>query len=159
MRLRASVALLICLLATTAAGCGSTHKGATSTPTTTAAPPTTTQAVVDPLARLTRCFEGQGYTVTPITPEALQTAPRRFQFIAVWDLLNPNARVAVSLAISKSIAGAKLGAAYTRKLNAKLGKGVVKAPVVRLGRFDVLWTAEPAGVDTASIYGCVRKAL
>ena len=92
-------------------------------------------------------------------PAALRTATRRFQFIDVWDLLNSNNRVALAVAISKNRHAAKLAAVWTRKLNAKLGRGVVKAPVVQFGRIDVLWTAEPGPADTASIYGCVRKAF
>lgn len=149
MRLRASRALLVCVLATVAAGCGSAHKDTA----------TTSHAAADPLLPLRQCVERQGYSVTPDTPAALRTAPGRFRFVAVWNLLNPNNRVALALAISRTNEGARLAAAWTRKTNARLGKGVVKAPVVQFGRIDVLWTAEPARPDTASIYGCVRRAL
>jgi hypothetical protein len=105
---------------------------------------------------LRQCFRRRGYGVTPDSASALKTAPRRFEFVTVWNLVNPD-RVALAVAISRSESGAKQAAVWTRKLNAKLGKGAVKAPVVRFGKVDVLWTDEPDPPDKANIYGCVRR--
>jgi len=44
---------------------------------------------------------------------------------------------------------------WTRGLNKRLGKGVVAAPVVRFGRIDVLWTAEPNARDVG---GCTAAS-
>jgi hypothetical protein len=103
------------------------------------------------------CFVRRGYAVTPDTPEALGTAPARFEFVTVWNLLNPD-RIALSVTISRSVAGARRAAAWTTRENEKLGRGVVKAPVVRFGAIDVLWTDAPDRRDTTAIYGCVRPA-
>jgi hypothetical protein len=105
---------------------------------------------------LRRCFRRRGYRVTPDSAAALKTAPRRFEFVTVWNLVNPN-RLALAVTISRSTAGAKRAAVWTRKLNNKIGKGAVKAPVVQFGKIDVLWTDEPDPPDRTNIYGCVRR--
>ncbi len=103
------------------------------------------------------CFSRRGYRTTADSAKALATAPSRFQFVTVWNLLNPN-RVALAITISRSVVGAKRAAVWTRAEDAKLGKGVVKATVTRFGKIDVLWTVEPGHADTTAIYGCVRPA-
>ena len=75
----------------------------------------------------------------------------------MWNLLNPD-RVALALTISKSPVGAKRAEVWTRKANARIGKGVVRAPVVRFGRINVLWTTDPDKIDKDAIYGCVRAS-
>jgi hypothetical protein len=107
------------------------------------------------------CLRHHGYEVSPESASVRGTAPRRFEFVAIWQLLNADPslrRVSLALTISKSAAGAARAAAWTRRENAKLGKGVVHAPVARFGRIDVLWTAEPGRADARDIYGCVRPA-
>lgn len=136
--------MLACVLASLLSGCGSSAKPATST-----------QAAASRLLPLRLCFRQHGYSVAPDSATALHTAPRTFEFVAVWNLLNPNG-VAVTVTISRSIDGAARAAAWTRQENAKLGKGVVTAPVVQYGRIDVLWTAAPERRDTSGIYPCVR---
>jgi hypothetical protein len=146
--------VLVCLLAAAAAGCGSSSHGSAETTQTTA---TTHATQASRLAALEYCLRQNGYIVTPITPAALRTAPRRFEFITVLNLQNPN-RVPVAVAVSRSLAGATRAAKWTRKLNAKIGKGVVKAPVVQLDKIDVLWTAEPQPPDRRNVYSCVIRA-
>ena len=141
-------ALLSCLLAVGAAGCGSSGKHAQTTTTTK----TTTAAKYHSLQS---CLRRHGYQVSVEPPEVRRTAPRDFEFIAVWNLLNPH-RIALAVTISKSADGAARAAVWTRKTNARIGKGVVHAPVARFGRINVLWTAEPDGADRNAIYGCVR---
>ena len=154
MKRRSPGVVLVCLLAAAAAGCGSSSHGSAETTQTT----TTTHATqASALAALEYCLRQNGYIVTPITPAALKTAPRRFEFIAVWDLQNPN-RVPVSVAISRSLAGATRAAKWTRKFNVKLGRGVVKAPVVQLDKIDVLWTMRPGPRDRRNVYSCVIRS-
>jgi hypothetical protein len=145
-----AAAVAACLVATVA-GCGSSTKRA-QTPTTTSAHASTVAA----LTPLRLCLRRRGYGVTPISASALKTAPRRFEFVTVWDLVNPN-RLALAVTISRSVEGARRAAVYTRKLNAKIGKGVVKAPVVQFGKINVLWTDTPDPPDKRNIYGCVRR--
>jgi hypothetical protein len=97
-----------------------------------------------------------GYTVTPESAADVGTAPRRFEFIAVWNLLNPS-RVALALTFSRDTGGAEQATAWTRRENSKIGRGAVIAPVVRIGRIDVLWTAKPGVHDVKDVYGCVRR--
>jgi hypothetical protein len=134
---------LLCLLA---AGCGGSSKHAQ-----------TTTAASAGFQSLRLCFRHQGYAITPESARIRGTAPRSFQFIAVWNLLNPN-RIALAVTISKNTDGAKRANAWTRKSNAKVGKGAVHAPVVRFGRINVLWTNDPGAADKNAIYGCVRSA-
>ena len=134
--------LLACLLAAAASGCGSSSKPV----------PTSPEATLLPM-RL--CLRHHGYSVTPESASVMRTAPASFEFVAVWDLLNP-ARVAVTLTVSRSAAGAARVAVWTRRENAKIGKGVVVAPVVQLGRIDLLWTAKPGRGDTSGVDVCVR---
>jgi hypothetical protein len=134
------------VLAVSAAGCGSSGEKA--------APPS-------PYQSLRLCLRHHGYAVTPESATVRATAPSRFEFVAIWQLLNQNPalrRIALTLTISKSATGAAKAAVWTRKENAKLGKGVVKAPVTQFGRYLVLWTAEPGHGDAKDIYGCVRAA-
>lgn len=144
----ATLAVLACLLAAGAAGCGSSGKHAQTTTTTKKAAP---------YAALVTCFHRHGYRVSTELPSVRRTAPARFEFLNIWNLLNPN-RIALAVTVSKTPAAAGRAAAWTRQENAKIGKGVVHAPVVRFGRFDVLWTAEPDQADTKAIYGCVRAS-
>jgi hypothetical protein len=137
--------VLVSLLAVGAAGCGSSSKHAH----------TTTKAAGTQSLRL--CLRHQGYAISPESARVRGTAPREFEFLAVWNLLNPD-RVALALTISKSADGARRAAAWTRRSNAKIGKGVVHAPVVRFGRINVLWTTDPDAADKNAIYGCVRAA-
>ncbi len=134
---------LVCLLAVSAAGCGSSH------------PATTTVRHAAPYAQLKSCLRGKGYAVTPESAADVRTAPRRFEFTAVWNLLNMS-RVALALTFSRDTGGAEQASSWTRRENAKLGRGAVAAPVVRFGRIDVLWTATPGAHDLKDIYGCVR---
>ena len=138
--------VLVCLLAVGAAGCGSSSKH----PQTATAQAAGTQS-------LRLCLRHQGYAISPESARVRGTAPREFEFLAVWNLLNPD-RIALALTISKSADGARRAAAWTRKSNAKIGKGVVHAPVVRFGRINVLWTTDPDAADRNAIYGCVRAA-
>jgi hypothetical protein len=142
---KASAAALVCLVGVAAAGCGSSGK---------ANPPSPEQS-------LRLCLRHHGYAVTPESAHVRGTAPKRFEFTSIWQLLNQNPnlrRIALTLTISKTAAGASQAAAWLRKENAKVGKGVVKAPVIQFGRYDVLWTAEPGTGDAKDIYGCVRTA-
>jgi hypothetical protein len=132
--------VLACLLA---AGCGSSKHAAS--PRTTA------------LQSLRLCLRGQGYAVSPESATVRATAPRRFEFYAIWNLLNPN-RVALAMTFSRTPAGAKRANVWTQKTNDRIGKGKVHAPVVRIGRINVLWTTDPDTADTKSIYGCVRSS-
>ncbi len=102
------------------------------------------------------CLSKKGYTVTPESPADVATAPRRFEFTSVWNVLNPS-RVALALTFSRNLDGAKQAATWTRRENAKLGRGAVKAPVVRIGKIDALWTAPPGVRDAKDVYGCIRK--
>src|SRR5579862_8574226 len=128
----AAVALM-CLLALSAAGCGSSHKAAVKPPPPKPAPKPA------PLASLESCLEGHGYAVTPESPADVATAPARFQFTSVWNVVNP-ARVTFALTFSRDLTGAKQAAVWVRQTNAKMGRSVVTAPVVRIGLIDVLWT-------------------
>jgi hypothetical protein len=101
------------------------------------------------------CLRHHGYSISPESAAHLRTAPPNFDFVAVWNLLNPD-RIALSVTISKSVAGARRAAVWTRRLNARIGRGVVHAPVVRFGRVNVLWTTDPGAADKSDIYGCVR---
>lgn len=146
MTRKAICALLVGALAVTASGCGSSKKQA--------APPSPDQT-------LRLCLRQHGYAVTPESARVRATAPSRFEFLAIWQLLNQNPslrRIALTLTISKSASGAAKAAVWLRKENAKLGKGVVKAPVKQFGRVNVLWTAQPGQGDAKDIYGCVRAA-
>jgi hypothetical protein len=85
------------------------------------------------------CLRHHGYAISPESTAVRATAPRRFEFVSVWNLLNLN-RVALALTISRT------------------AKGAERAPVVRIGRFDALWTADPGPADKADVYGCMRAA-
>ena len=141
------------MLAAVSAGCGSSSHGSAQSTTQT----TTHATQASKLAALEYCLRQNGYVVTPDSPAALRTAPRRFEFIAVWNLSNPN-RVPVAVAISRSLAGATRAAKWTRTFNVKLGRGTVKAPVVQLDKIDVLWTMEPRPPDRRNVYSCVIKS-
>lgn len=95
--------------------------------------------------------------VTPESAADVATAPRRFGFTAVWNLLNP-ARVALALTFSRDSGGAQEAVVWTRRENKRLGRGAVKAPVVRIGKIDALWTATPPVRDTKDVYGCIRRS-
>jgi hypothetical protein len=142
---RASTPLLACLLVALLAGCGSSSRHAQAS-----------AAAPSPLGSLQVCLRKQGYQVSAEPPSVRRTAPRSFEFVAVWNLLNPD-RVALALTVSKTRAGASRAAVWTRKANEKIGKGVVHAPVVQFGRIDVLWTTDPGPRDTNDIYRCVRQ--
>jgi hypothetical protein len=103
------------------------------------------------------CFRKHGYSVTPDSATALKTASPRFDFLTVWNLLNPN-RVALAVTFSRSLDGAKRAEKWVRRFNKKLSKGKVDAPVVRFGKVNVLWTAKPDPPDTRNIYGCIRQS-
>ena len=66
--------------------------------------------------------------------------------------------MALALTFSRDPAGAERAAAWTRRENAKIGRGSVLAPVVRIGSVDVLWTATPGLHEMNDVYGCVRRA-
>lgn len=144
MSWRGATVGLLCLLAVGAAGCGSAGPAAT-----------TTVRHAAPYAQLKTCLRRKGYAVTPESAADLRTAPRRFEFTAVWNLLNMS-RIALALTFSRDTGGAERASAWTRHENAKLGRGAVLAPVVRFGRIDVLWTATPGAHDLKDIYGCIR---
>lgn len=135
---------LVCLLAVGAAGCGSSGRGAT----TSARPPA-------PFGSLKTCLSRKGYRSTSETAAAVRTAPRRFEFIAVWNVLKP-LKVALALTFSRDTGAAEQAATWTRRENAKIGRGAVSAPVVRIGRIDVLWTGKPAAQYAKEVYGCVK---
>lgn len=137
--------LLACLLAATLAGCGSSGKHTQ-----------TSAAATSPLASLKACFEKRGYKVDVEPPSVRGTAPRAFGFVAVWNLLNPD-RIALALTVSKTRSGASRAAAWTRKANERIGKGVVHAPVAQFDRINVLWTTDPDRRDKTAVYGCVRQ--
>jgi hypothetical protein len=138
------VVVLACLLAAGAAGCGSSGKPSPPKPGSAKA-----------LLPVRLCLRHNGYAVTPESAKIRRTAPKSFEFLAIWGLLNP-ARVALTVTFSKSEAGATRAQAWLRKENAKVGRGVVHAPVARFGKVDVLWTAQPSAADMKGIYGCVR---
>ena len=115
----------------------------------------TAQTGSPPLS-LRMCLRKHGYSVSPESVGDLGTAPRRFDFVAIWQVLNP-ARVALALTFSSDTAGAKRAATWTRRENAKVGRGAVIAPVVRIGKIDVLWTATPGVGNVNAVYGCVRR--
>jgi len=138
------VAVLACPLAAGAAGCGSSPKHATP------------RVPRSPLSSLKTCFERRGYRVDVEPPRVRGTAPPSFEFVAVWNLLNPD-RIALAITISKTRSGAARAAAWTRKSNRQIGKGAVRAPVVQFDRINVLWTNDPDARDTHDIYGCVRR--
>jgi hypothetical protein len=147
VRRSALLALSICLLGAGAAGCGSSGRH------------TTTAAVAkSPLPALKSCFERRGYKVDVEPPRVRATAPRSFEFVAVWNLLNPD-RIALAVTVSKTHAGAARAAAWLRKTNKRITKGKVRAPVVQFDKLNVLWTTDPATRDTRDIYGCVRQSL
>jgi hypothetical protein len=141
-------AVAACLLAMIVAGCG-------SGPKRVQAP--AHRSTASALMPMRLCFRRHGYSVAPEQPSDLRTAPRRFEFVAVWNLLNPDG-IAVAVAVSSSVEGATRAAAWTRNENTKLGRGVVVAPVVQFGKIDVLWTAKPGRRDVQGIYGCVRPS-
>jgi hypothetical protein len=137
------LAVVVCFLA---AGCGSSE---TPTPVRS--------TTVATSGSLQSCLRRHGYEASVEPPAVRRTAPRRFEFVSVWNLLNPD-RIALTVTISKTAAGAARAAAWTRKTNARIGRGVVHAPVVRFGRIKVLWTAEPDRGDENAVYGCVRRS-
>jgi hypothetical protein len=139
------VVVLACLLAVGAVGCGSSNKAASPKPGSAKA-----------LLPVRLCLRHNGYAVTPESVKVRRTAPKNFEFVAIWGLLNPS-RIALTVTFSKSEAGAARAQAWLRKENAKLGRGVVHAPVARFGKVDVLWTAQPSAADMKGIYGCVRS--
>ncbi len=142
---RLASAVLICLLATVSAGCGSSSPKRVQRPAAATLTPT----------RL--CLRRHGYRITPDSAAALRTAPSRFDFIAVWNLV-PSNGIALALAISRSVAGATRAAVWTRREHARLYKGLVAAPVVRYGRIDALWTAKPGRRDVTVIRGCLHSS-
>jgi hypothetical protein len=143
------IAFLLCLLGAGAAGCGSSSKH------------TTTSAVAkSPLPSLKSCFERRGYTVDVESAQVRGTAPKDFEFVAVWNLVNPTKkRIALAITVSKSREGAARAAAWLRKTNKRIAKGAVHAPVVQFDKLNVLWTTDPDPRDTHDIYGCVRQSL
>jgi len=102
------------------------------------------------------CLRKNGYTVASESAADVGTAPRRFEFIAVWNLQNPS-RVALALTFSRDTSGAQQAAAWTRRENSKIGRGAVIAPVVRIGKIDALWTAKPGVHDVKDVYSCIRR--
>jgi hypothetical protein len=150
MSRRFAALALVCLFAVSAPGCGSSHHAAKPP---APKPPAPKPA---PFASLESCLEGHGYAVTPESPGAVATAPARFQFTGVWNVVNPT-RVTFALTFSRDLAGAKKAAAWTRETNAKLGRSLVAAPVVRIGLINVLWTATPGPPNTTDVYGCIRQ--
>ena len=139
----------MCLLGAGAAGCGSSARH-----------PTTAAVAKSPLPTLKSCFERRGYNVDVESPQVRGTAPKEFEFVAVWNLVNPNKkRIALAITVSKTQAGAARAAAWLRKTNKRIGKGVVHAPVVQFDKLNVLWTTDPDARDTRDIYGCVRQSL
>jgi len=145
MSRRAPAIALVAVLAVCATGCGSSRRQATTTTTSPKAQ----------LVPVRTCLRQKGYAVTAESADDVRTAPPRFEFFAVWNILNPS-RVAVALAFSRTADGAKQAAIWTRRTNAKIGKGAVAAPVVRLGTVDVLWTAAPGPKDVKDVYGCLH---
>jgi hypothetical protein len=147
MRLKVATMVLAGLLAVSAAGCGSSSAPKV---TTSAEPPT-------PHAALMTCLQRDGYVSTPETPGDVHTAPARFEFTAVWNVLNPS-RVALALTFSRNTAGAARAAVWTRRKNIALAKGALSAPVVRIGKIDVLWTSKPGARNMHDVYGCIRQS-
>jgi hypothetical protein len=148
--IRASILVLACLLTGSLAGCGSSGNHTT----------TTSAVAKSPLPSLKSCFEKRGYTVDVESPQVRGTAPKEFEFVAVWNLVNPDPtrkRIALAITVSKTRDGAARAAAWLRKTNKRIAKGVVRAPVVQFDKLNVLWTTDPATGDTHDIYGCVRK--
>jgi hypothetical protein len=140
-----AVALLFVLVAC-AAGCGSSGPKAAAK---------TGQTVAARRLVLRLCLRKHGYAVSPEPASDLATAPRRFEFVSIWNVLNPN-RVALALTFSSDLSGAEQAVVWTQHENAQLGRGAVAAPVVRIGKVNVLWTAKPDPVDVKGIYPCVR---
>lgn len=103
------------------------------------------------------CLQKHGYAATPESPGDVETAPRRFEFTAVWNVLNPS-RVALALTFSRSTGGAAQAVTWTRDENRKLAKGALSAPVVRIGKIDVLWTSKPGARNMHDVYGCIRSS-
>lgn len=145
MSWRAATVGLACFLAVGVAGCGSSGRGAT-----------TSARRATPFGPLKTCLRRNGYTLAPESAADVRTAPRRFEFTAVWNVLNPS-RVALALTFSRDTGGAEQAAAWTRRENSKVGRGAVSAPVVRIGRIDVLWTANPGVRDAKDVYSCIRR--
>jgi hypothetical protein len=106
---------------------------------------------------LKTCLSRDGYALTPESAADVRTAPRRFEFTAVWNVLNPS-RVALALTFSRSTGGAERAVVWTRRTNSKLAKGALSAPVVRFGKIDVLWTSKPGARNMNDVYGCIRGA-
>jgi hypothetical protein len=106
---------------------------------------------------LRKCFRARGYAISPESAQARGTAPRRFEFVTVWNLVKP-VSISFALTISKTTRAAEAAAVWVRGENAKLGRGAVLAPVVRFGKVDVLWTAEPRPQDARTVYGCLRPS-
>jgi hypothetical protein len=144
---RVALTVVACALALLAAACGSSGRPST----------VTSGRAASPLEELRMCLRQHGYAISPESSAVRATAPRRFDFVAVWNLLNPS-RVALALTFSRDPAGAERAAAWTRRENAKIGRGSVLAPVVRIGSVDVLWTAAPGRHEMNDVYGCVRQA-
>jgi hypothetical protein len=145
MSSRAASVALGCLLAVSAAGCGSSGH-----------PTTTSTTAASPVVRLKTCLRRNGYTLAPESAADVRTAPRRFEFTAVWNVINPS-RVALALTFSKNTVGAEKAAAWTRSTNSKLARGALSAPVVRIGKIDVLWTSKPGTRNMNDVYGCIRR--
>jgi hypothetical protein len=144
LRVVATVSLCVCVLC--AAGCGSAGRKPTVASTT----------ATSPILSLRLCLRHHGYAISPEPVSDIATAPRRFKFFAIWNVLNPS-RVALALTFSRDTAGAVAAATWTRRENAALDRGAVAAPVVRFGKVDVLWTAQPGVHDAAGVYPCVRQ--
>lgn len=143
---RVAASVTCCVLAVCAAGCGSQgHERTVSSGSVTSA-----------RLSLRLCLRKNGYAVSPESVADIGTAPRRFEFVAIWNVLHPS-RVALALTFSRDTAGAERAAAWTRHENAALGRGAVAAPVVRIGKIDVLWTAQPGVHDVSGVYACVRE--
>ncbi len=138
--------MLASVLAVCAAGCGSS--GPKATPTSASGPP--------PLGPLKACLRKHGYAVAPESARDVGTAPRRFGFVAVWNLRHPP-QTALALTFSRDAGGAKQAATWTRRTNTRIGRGALIAPVVRVGVIDVLWTAKPRVGDAKDVYGCLRR--
>jgi hypothetical protein len=106
---------------------------------------------------LRACLRKDGYAVTPESAADVRTAPRRFEFTAVWNVLNPS-RVALALTFSKNAAGAERAAVWTRRTNARIARGALSAPVLRIGKIDVLWTSRPGVRNMKDVYGCIMRS-
>jgi hypothetical protein len=102
------------------------------------------------------CLERVGYNVIPESPADVETGLPRFEFTAVWNLQNPS-RVTLAVTFSRSTRGAEQTAIWTRREDSKIGHGVVAAPIVRIGKLNVLWTAKPRVRDAQHVYGCIRQ--